>query len=312
MATNNGFRDQRQRMLPDNFIESTFGDNLVNTLERNYLDSRNRVFSSKEMQLMTPIKFLSLILGRFEDNLHTETYEFKTKSTGAQFRTEMFFGGFCGVAHAITENFSIQLATAHLLERIKLYFKPFGLGSCNYALYPGSTHTKLEKQLEKLCSTISLGQVKYTVKDLRFSSGFCPGAAPFECSCNVRNQQISVLHDSMYYGKCFAAAQMFKMQSECYPSLKKHQTKDHYAVGADCPTSFQLNLHQEHYEQKKLDWMNKHQVGDIDTCLNDPTNTSSYLDVPIYGERTYGNSEEGIKFKTDFETAIKEINDTWT
>ncbi|ODM98354.1 hypothetical protein Ocin01_08327 [Orchesella cincta] len=290
--------------------EGGYSDMLVDRLESNYMKSRAQVYNPTENGLMTPSNFLKKLGEEVETNLHTEKFRFKTDEREVQFRIEVYFGRFCGVAHAETYTTAVQLAAAHVLERLRIYFRPEGLDSKNYAMYPGCRYMKVEKKLVSLCNQYSLGPIFYDCENKKRGNYFLQGPK-YSCSCIVANQKSVVRTDNTTCGNAEAAARLYKgLTSSCDdPSLKLVQLKDYFAIGAECPTLNQIHarifLHPP--AENKREWMKENKVSDTDLCLHDPTNASGYLD----DRPVWKNSEEPLEFKRKLEEAIVKIKSTF-
>lgn len=97
-----------------------------------------------------------------------------------------------GVGHAMSSGFSSQLAAAHLLERLRIFFASFRRSPL-YALFPGCRYTKMRGKLQDLCQTYSLGEVHFNVRVIAERNGRDRAQLErkprFECSCVVKNQE---------------------------------------------------------------------------------------------------------------------------
>lgn len=190
-------------------IEGSFSVLITDMLEENYKKCRMALLR-EDGALTTPIKFLTILCNRMGVDLHLETVVFRSgNASETQYRTEIYVGGFCGVAHAQSSGFSKQLAAAHCLERMRIHFRTIKQSS--YALYPGSRYTKIGGKLDELCLVNKLGIVGEAVRDRQRyegrrdwggtqggnsrSRGRDLGEVKWACSCIVKNFKETGKHD---------------------------------------------------------------------------------------------------------------------
>ncbi|ODM94763.1 Threonine--tRNA ligase [Orchesella cincta] len=91
------------------------------------------------------------------------------------------------------------------------------------------------------------------------------------------------------------------------PPLVDVQLQDYFAVGAECPTLTQIfserGLIPNPPEGNKLEWMLENFVtdADIDSCLHDPSNSTSYLD----NNGIWVNANDKLEYKIRLEEAAR-------
>ncbi|ODM87392.1 hypothetical protein Ocin01_19290 [Orchesella cincta] len=117
--------------------------------------------------------------------------------------------------------------------------------------------------------------------------------------------------DDKIWGGKLAAAEMYKHLTDPMkgnlPPLVDVQLQDYFAVGAECPTLTQIfaerGLITNSPEGNKREWMLENNVtdADIDSCLHDPSNSSSYLD----NNGIWVSANAKLEFKTRLEEAAK-------
>ncbi|ODM89565.1 hypothetical protein Ocin01_17118 [Orchesella cincta] len=185
----------------------------------------------------------------------------------------------------------------------------------NYAVFPGKQFYKVDPKLQKLCRIHNLGLVDKKVDDLKHVDYYSITPGPrFRWSCKVKNEQTVVRIDDKFWGGKLAAAEMYKHLTDPMkgnlPPLADVQLLDYFAVGAECPTLTQIfgerGLIPNPPEGNKREWMLENIVtnADIDSCLHDPSNSSSYLD----NNGNWVSANAKLEYKMKLEEAAKKAS----
>ncbi|ODM59393.1 hypothetical protein Ocin01_20238, partial [Orchesella cincta] len=258
-------------------IDGGYSDLLLKKLEGNYMNSRRLVFLSNGHSLMTPMKFLRFLCENMEIGIHVEKFRFWLgPAIGVQHRTEIFAGRFCGVAQAELSVLSAQLAAANVLERMWNYFKIPGFDS-KYAVFPGPR---------------------------------------FRCICKVKNEQTvgtnEFLHIifSLHYVGCGNVQASYRSDERKRSTISRRPTPGLFCGWGECPTLTQIfgerGLIPNPPEGNKREWMLENNVidADIDSCLHDPSNSSSYLD----NNGIWVSANAKLEYKMNLEEAAKKVS----